>query len=177
MSASPALLPPGYRIRAARPGEDALLPDIENRAGEMFAASPHPEVGGHDAGSPALFAAHRALGLCFVVADEADMPVGFATCGQLDAALHLYELSVDPANGRKGLGRALIETVCAEAAARGLAAVTLSTFEDVAWNAPFYARVGFRILTADELTPALHLVANHERSLGLRNRCIMRRDI
>lgn len=109
--------------------------------------------------------------------DDGNTLVGFATCGVLDGALHLYELAVVPEHGGKGLGRELIETVCDEAQVRGLGAVTLSTFTDVAWNGPFYERVGFRILTDDELSPGLHLVKNHEADVGLTHRCVMRREI
>lgn len=109
--------------------------------------------------------------------DANDTPIGFATCGVLDGALHLYELAIVPEHGGKGLGRALIETVCAEAKSRGLDAVTLSTFTDVAWNGPFYERVGFCTLTDDDLSPGLHLVKNHEADIGLTHRCIMRREV
>ncbi|GGD14165.1 hypothetical protein GCM10011587_17850 [Pyruvatibacter mobilis] len=111
------------------------------------------------------------------MAGPGDVPVGFAICGVLDNALHLYELGMDPDHGGKGLGRALVETVAAEAKARGLEAVTLSTFTNVPWNAPFYETAGFRILAETELTPALILVANHEAEVGLTHRCVMRRDI
>ncbi|MDW3099577.1 GNAT family N-acetyltransferase [Pyruvatibacter sp.] len=134
-------------------------------------------MNGHDAGSPQLFRAHINQNLCFLMVDAADTPIGFATCGVLDRALHLYELAMVPEHGGRGLGKALIETVCAEAKSRGLDAVTLSTFTDVAWNGPFYERVGFRTLDDDELSPGLHLVKNHEADIGLTHRCIMRREI
>jgi len=170
-------LPAGYAIRQARLEEVPLLPDIEERAGALFLTSPHPEVTTHSNGTPQMFRAHITQGVCFVVVDTDDSIVGFATCGVLDQALHLYELAVVSEHGGKGLGRALVEDVCREAAARGLGAVTLSTFTDVAWNAPFYARAGFHPLSEDALSPALHLVQKHEQDIGLTNRCIMRRDI
>jgi len=170
-------LPDGYAIRQARPDEAALLPDIEDRAGVLFRDSEHPEVDGHDAGSPQLFAAHIRQDLCFVMVDTEDALIGFAACGVIDAALHLYELAIVPDHGGKGLGKALIETVCNEAKLRGIEAVTLSTFADVPWNGPFYERVGFRMLTDDELSPGLHLVKNHEADIGLTNRCVMRREV
>ncbi|MEO0962934.1 MAG: GNAT family N-acetyltransferase [Pseudomonadota bacterium] len=139
-------LPEGYAVRQADIAEAPQLPDIEDRAGALFLESNHPEVNGHEAGSPQLFRAHINQNLCFLMVDASDTPIGFATCGVLDRTLHLYELAMVPEHGGKGLGKALIETVCAEAAARGLDAVTLSTFTDVAWNGPFYERVGFRTL-------------------------------
>jgi len=157
--------------------EAALLPDLEDRAGLLFSDSQHPDVVNHAPSSVDAYRAHIRLDLAFVVTDGTDTPVGFAICGVLDGALHLYELGMDPDHGGKGLGRALVEIVAQEATARGLGAVTLSTFTNVPWNAPFYERVGFRILGEDEMTPALYLVRNHEADAGLTHRCVMRRDI
>jgi hypothetical protein len=46
----------------------------------------------------------------------------------------------------------------------GLSAVTLTTFTDVAWNAPLYRHLGFRVLGEDELGPQLHGVRDKETS-------------
>ena len=45
-----------------------------------------------------------------------------------------------------------------------LPAVTLTTFRDVPWNAPFYARLGFRVIEA--LSPGLQAIRDHERDIG-----------
>jgi hypothetical protein len=45
--------------------------------------------------------------------------------------------------------------------------VTLCTFRDVPWNAPFYQRLGFRPLASDELTPALGERMRREAEAGL----------
>ena len=50
---------------------------------------------------------------------------------------------------------------------RGLAAVTLTTFRDVSWNAPFYARLGFRIVEPGSLSPGLVAVVQLEERRGL----------
>ena len=39
------------------------------------------------------------------------------------------------------------------ARARGLTALLLSTFSDVAWNAPFYQRLGFVLVPLSDYTP------------------------
>ena len=68
--------------------------------------------------------------------------VGFAHVLTLGGGWHLEQLAVDPAHGRRGLGSALIDGVCREVAFCGGRQVTLRTFDDVPWNAPFYARTG-----------------------------------
>jgi N-acetylglutamate synthase-like GNAT family acetyltransferase len=55
--------------------------------------------------------------------------------------------------GRKRIGRQLIACVADHARTLGLTSLTLTTFRDVPWNAPFYARLGFEYIA--ELTPEL----------------------
>ncbi len=98
--------------------------------------------------------------------DGADRPVGFALAIELDGRLHLEEMDVHPAHGRRGLGSALIGAVCAAARRRGQE-VTLSTFREVPWNAPFYAQLGFRQLEDAELTPGLRRLREDEARRGL----------
>jgi N-acetylglutamate synthase-like GNAT family acetyltransferase len=74
---------------------------------------------------------------------------------------------VVPESGGSGIGSALLATVCAHARAAGLRAVTLTTFRDVPWNAPFCARRGFRVLPEDEWTPGLAALVAREEELGL----------
>ena len=79
----------------------------------------------------------------------------------------------------RGLGAALVRAVCETARARGHRAVTLTTFRGVAWNAPFYERLGFRALREDELPPELSEIFDEEEAAGLakRHRVVMRLDL
>ena len=102
------------------------------------------------------------------VACVEDKPVGFALVEILpNGSAQLEELSVDPAYGRRGIGTALVQHVEQAMAARGHATLTLSTFRAIPWNAPWYERLGYRILTDAQLTPALRTVRQHEAELGL----------
>jgi len=122
------------------------------------------------------FASAQQASLLWVAVTAEDEPVGFALLCEIDGALHLDELDVHPAHGRRGIGAALLARVCQMAAAAARPGVTLSTFRDVPWNAPFYARHGFRVLADDELTPGLARLRAGERQRGLRTdlRVIMR---
>lgn len=59
---------------------------------------------------------------------------------------HLQQLSVDPAHGRRGLGAALVDVCCRQARRLGYRQLTLTTFRNVPYNAPWYARLGFLII-------------------------------
>lgn len=107
-----------------------------------------------------------------------DVAVGFAHVEVIERdAAHLEEIDVDPAHGRLGLGTELVLRVCDWAVANGYAFVTLTTFRDVAWNMPFYARLGFEIVPRAELSPALRAVVEDETRRGIdpTRRVVMRR--
>ena len=48
-----------------------------------------------------------------------------------------------PDYGRRGIGRALLRAAVDWAATRGYDELSLATYRDVPWNAPFYASEGF----------------------------------
>ncbi|MER6826771.1 GNAT family N-acetyltransferase [Streptosporangium sp. NPDC000563] len=106
-----------------------------------------------------------------------DPPIGFAMVGLVDGQLHLDQLAVHPDHGRRGAGGRLLEAVCEHAASTGSAAVTLTTYRDVSWNAPWYARRGFAVLDPAEWGPEMAELVRHERELGIEivPRVVMRR--
>ncbi len=83
------------------------------------------------------------------------------------------------AHQRRGIGARLIDAVCSAAKGRGLAAVTLSTFVNVPWNAPHYERLGFRALRHGSLTPGMRAIEEEEAAFGLNvsRRVFMRRTL
>ena len=94
--------------------------------------------------------------------------MGFAHVEVLERdAAHLEEIDVDPRHGRRGLGTKLVLQVCDWAAGKGYASVTLTTFRDIPWNMPFYARLGFSIVATEHLSPALRAVVEDETRRGL----------
>lgn len=103
---------------------------------------------------------------------------GFAVVDVVDGAAHLWQLSVDPSAGRRGIGRSLVEAVCDWASSNGYPAVTLTTYRDVPWNGPFYSKLGFREL--EHLSPGLEAIREHEREIGddeYSPRVAMRKDV
>ena len=136
-------LPGKYAIRPYRRADAALLPKVEARAAELFAAYGYASLGAIPALPEDAFNAIASENRTFVAAHEDDGAIGFAMCGQIGSFLHLKELSVAPEHGRRGLGSALLDAVIAESVALKLDGVSLSTFRSVPFNAPFYKRHGF----------------------------------
>jgi GNAT superfamily N-acetyltransferase len=171
--------PPTYTIRLARPEEVAGLPALEDAAAELF-----ERIGmtgdflDTTRTVEELDAAQREARL-WVAADREDRPVGFALATVLGDAPHLEELAVHPEHGRRGLGRRLVAAVVEWARARGAPTLTLSTFRDVPWNAPFYARLGFVALDHVALPARLAALVERERAHGLpvEQRVVMQREL
>lgn len=105
------------------------------------------------------------------------LPVGFAIAIRKSNTAFLQEIDVHPAHQHKGLGRQLIQCVIKWAQAHQLSCLTLTTFEHVPWNAPFYARLGFRKLAEDELTRELLECLQNERKQGLQQRVAMQLEL
>ena len=155
------------RLRSGKPHELDDLQDIERRAAQRFES--FPELGSLDGVSPkkTLRLALQRGDLWVVAREDLDRAVGFALTQPLGRALHLAEMDVLPTWGGRGIGTALLHHVLNEARLRGLPRVTLTTFRDVPWNAPFYARHGFRHLEPDDWTPELAHLVEEEDDAGL----------
>ena len=104
---------------------------------------------------------------------------GFLAAQALDGNMHIRELSVRHEYQGQGIGRSLIDVAIATARRRGIPALTLTTFREVPWNAPYYDRRGFRLLTSSTLSRALADVLADEEAHGMPpgSRCAMRLDL
>jgi GNAT superfamily N-acetyltransferase len=167
-----------YAIRLARADELATLQEVARSAGQLFATIGLTQVATDEVLSLDFLRAQQSKGLVWVIANAHDQSIGFAATRALDDALHLEEISVLATHVQRGLGRRLLEHVCHVAAQQGYAAITLTTFADVPWNAPFYARAGFHLLEGRELDGKLGLLLAEEQSnWAPLKRVGMRRDL
>lgn len=162
------MIPSGYEIRLAVPEDVGRLADVERQASTLFDDRlEHTGLTRESlrrvSSAESLHSAQQA-GRLWVAISPAHGVAGFAVAIELGGCAHLDELDVLPAHGRMGLGSGLLAAVCAWARQAGYSAVTLSTFRDVPWNAPFYERRGFRAIAPSELSAAhVELVAAERR--------------
>ena len=167
-------------IRRARSDELVAVQTIGLRAGERFREIDDERIA-RCADDPPFaldeLAAIQAAGRLLVAVDEGRL-VGFVVFEALDGCAHVEEVSVVPEAEGRGHGTALLDAVGAWGTQAGLDGVTLTTFAEVPWNRPYYERRGFRVLTDDELTPALRARRVAEAAQGLlpELRVVMRRD-
>ena len=155
-----------YKITAARPRDLPLLPAIEVAAATLLAGHAPASVLTETTSQADLEEAQRRGRLWVALAE--DVPVGFAHIEVLEPTVaHLEEIDVHPDHGQRGVGTELVFSVCRWAAANGYSCVTLTTFRDVPWNMPFYARLGFEEIPPAELSAALLSVIEDETRRGL----------
>ncbi|WP_329105849.1 GNAT family N-acetyltransferase [Streptomyces sp. NBC_01439] len=166
-------------IRTARLDELTLLQDIERAAGHCFRDIDMAEIADDEPLTLDELAPYQRAGLAWVSVDGADAPDAYLIAERLEGNLHVEQVSVRPDRARRGLGRGLLEHLAEFAGREGAPALTLTTFTEVPWNAPYYARCGFRPLADAELTPGLREIREREAAHGLDRwpRVCMRRDL
>jgi GNAT superfamily N-acetyltransferase len=166
-------------IRAARAGDVAALRAIEVAAGRAFAAVGMDFVAEDEPPPAEDLLEFVRDGRAWVYADGSDAPMAYLIAEWVDGNVHLEQVSVDPAHAGRRIGAALVEHLAGWARARGAPALTLTTYAEVAWNAPYYERLGFRRLADDELTPGLRRIRAEEAAHGLDRwpRVGMRREL
>ncbi|ALE85862.1 GNAT family N-acetyltransferase [Pseudonocardia sp. HH130629-09] len=173
-------------IRAARVADVAALREIERAAGEPFRAIGLDVVADDDPPPAAVLAAYVVAGRAWVaersaggtsIGTERSPLVGYLIADLFDGCAHVEQVSVLPSQRGRRIGEGLVEHLAGWARDRGLPALTLTTYRDVPWNGPYWARLGFRELIAPG--PGLRAIREHEAARGLDvwPRLAMRREL
>ncbi len=104
---------------------------------------------------------------------------GFAMFEPLDGEVHLVEIDVDPVHQRLGLARRLIAGGIDWSRLKGFDGMTLTTYRDVPWNAPYYRRLGFEEFKPGPDRKGLLRTINQEAAWGFdfRPRIAMRKRL
>ena len=162
-------------MRQATTDDLELLEAIENESDAMF-ATVFSIVSWRPA--PSYPKPSQQSGFILVASDNPGSdPIGFAHVLEVPGSSHLEQLSVRPSAAHRGHGRALVEAVKSESRLRGCKRVTLRTFADVPWNAPFYSSCGF--IEGDSDSDFLRdlSAAEQQRGLGYGRRIQMNFDL
>ena len=163
-------------IRPTLVRDAPFLPAIERSAGEVFRQwAPLAWIADDTVQSAEEHRVLIARGVSLVAELPAHGIVGFLNGEAMPDALHLRQIAVRSNQQGQGIGRQLIEAAERLAMARGLRALTLTTFKDVPWNAPYYQQLGFSTLTHESTPLWLKEMLNAEVLAGLpaEQRCAM----
>ncbi|MGW4844164.1 GNAT family N-acetyltransferase [Nocardia brasiliensis] len=166
-------------IRPATEDDLPALQQIEIAAGKPFAEIGMTAVAEDDPPALEILREAQQAGRVWVWTDDADPPIGYLMAELVDGDVHIDQVSVHPDHRGRRIGKQLIDHAVRWAKARGTQAMTLTTFTEVAWNGPYYERIGFRYLPDEEQTPGLHAIRDAEAAHGLDDwpRACMRADL
>lgn len=136
------------------------------------------EVADDDPPTLAELASFQRDARAWVAVNDADTPAGYLLLDVVDGNAHVEQVSVHPDFAGRRLGEALLDTAGGWARHSGLPAMTLTTFAEVPWNAPYYRRLGFEVLAEHELGSGLRRIPDDEAARGLNRwrRVLMRRS-
>lgn len=147
-------------VRVAEPEDLPRLAAIEAEADRQFA--PLLDISGW--GEPPTGEQRAEHGTLLVIGHPA---AGFAhVLDPRGGDAHFEQLCVRPPAQRRGLGARLLHAAYGIALDAGADRLTLTTFADVPWNAPWYARHGFEPMP-EPLPAALAAVREAECRCGL----------
>jgi ribosomal protein S18 acetylase RimI-like enzyme len=160
------------RIRHAVTEDIAYLPPIEQDAARLFSPSDLPPAIAQLISEKEL---HQGLveNALWVADDEANNIVGFLLGRAEKTSFHIMEMDVLVNHSCRGIGSALLQEACRSAFQSGFLTVTLTTFEHLAWNAPFYLKRGFQTVNVLSAYPHLRKALLSEANRGLKNRVAM----
>lgn len=170
-----------FTIRLASPADIIALQRIEISASQAFASIPGLEAFADDSCMSDAQHMSAITPQTNWIAETSDgTAAGFLAALAEEDVLHVYELSVHFEHQKQGIGAHLMNHAEAWAKTEGLKGLTLTTYQHVPWNAPFYERLGFQILPDRACGPRLAKLLDGERSSGLpfpEKRCAMRKDL
>lgn len=164
-------------LRDARPEEIETLRAIERASSQRFIGL-MDDLAADEPSSAETLASRIDTGSLLVAADS-DVPIAFVMFRPVEDGLYIEQIDVLPAFAGQRLGARLLDAVSDRARAGGLKVLTLSTFRDIPWNAPWYRRLGFDDIAEADLTPGLSAIrqAHVARGLDESARTFMRRPV
>lgn len=161
-------------IQAAGYGDIPALNAIELAAAALFPPGMLPDAVLRECVPAAVLARAVAEGRLWVDRDACRRITGYAFWERIDGAALLAQIDVLPACGRRGIGTSLVRHIIRQAGQAGLPHVYLTTFSTVAWNMPFYRKLGFVCIDAAEQPEFLRKILEDERKRQLEHRVAMR---
>lgn len=166
-------------IRQARPDDLPELREVERAAGLPFRGIGMDAVADDELPTVAELATFAADGRAWVFAGPGDRPVAYLLVDVVDGEAHIEQVSVRPEHARRGIGRQLIEVAREWADAHELPALSLTTYAEVPWNGPYYARLGFEVVPPERLADGMRAIRATEAARGLDKwpRVVMRRRL
>jgi ribosomal protein S18 acetylase RimI-like enzyme len=171
---------PNFSIRKARSEDIPLLGAVERSAAEIFrTVNLGSLVDDGTTVAPFVLATMADSNHLLVAVNELDQPIGFVGGMDIDGNFHIVEISVAQAVQGKGVGSALMAEMTRQVKEEKFMAMTLTTYRNVAWNGPWYTKMGFQEVTAEEMGREYLKIWDVESQHGhdMASRCVMRKSL
>lgn len=155
-----------YRIARGTPSDAPRLRQIEVAAGARFRAIGMEEIAEGEP-TPATILEERAkAGRLYIAVAAAGEIAGFLIWSPKDGLAYIEEVSVHPDHAGHRLAARLIDELTNDVRSH-MPALSLATFRDVPWNAPYYASLGFVEMPQDKAGPDHQQSWHHQAANGL----------
>ena len=166
-----------FSIRKARYADIPFLGLVERSAAQLFRTANLDFLVDGSTVDPKVLVAMFDASHLWVACDFMDYPIGFSGGQYIEGNFHLVEISVAQDFQGKGVGSALMERMEADVRREGYKSMTLTTYRNLAWNGPWYSRMGFMEVRAEDVGRTYLGILESERQHGfdMSTRCVMRK--
>ena len=166
------------RIRLGSADEIYKVAPLEQAAAEAYRTIGMDAIA-DDAPIPESVLLEAAEEQRFWVAVEYGVLKAYLLGDFLPQSLHIDQVTVHPDASRRGLGALMIESVSADPRAKERGLITLTSFANVPWNAPYYERIGFIDIDRKDWPEGVaeKVAAEEEKGLAAWPRVVMQREI
>lgn len=155
-----------YRVVRGERAHVRSLRSLEKAAGARFRDIGMAEIADAEPTPETIFEDRAHEGRLYVALSPANEPVGFLIWSEKDGRAYVEEVSVSQDHAGRRLAARLIDALAADVRGR-LKMLSLATFRDVAWNAPYYAKLGFVELSRTEAGPEHEANWQRQAEFGL----------
>jgi GNAT superfamily N-acetyltransferase len=168
---------PEFYIRKARSTDIPLLEHVERSAAEVFRTVDLGFLLDGPTVDPYHLSSMAVSNHLWVAVNKWDQPIGFLGGETLEGNFHVVEISVSQDFQNRGIGKSLMKAMVEQVTQEGYRAITLTTYRDLPWNGPWYAKMGFVEVKAMEMGQTYLGILDHEAQNGLQieRRCVMRK--
>ncbi|CZS88882.1 related to GNAT family acetyltransferase [Rhynchosporium agropyri] len=165
-----------FTIRRPRTSDIPLLAQVEHSAAQIYRTAGMDSLADGATLDPYILITIANAGYLLIAANRFDEPIGFLGGNYLSGNFHIIELSVAREYQGRGIGSALVTTMSQQVRLEGYRSITLTTFKDLPWNAPWYAKLGFEEVKAQDMGKEFEKLVDSEARHGLdpKRRCVMR---
>lgn len=166
-------------IREAQSSDVEHLPNIERSAAQLFKQDSDLAWVADDSVLSAELHQSYIQAQNSWVAEYGDQLIGFINGVEYNNTFHICEFSVVQEWQQQGIGRALLTKLEEVMRDRKLSTISVTTFKDVPWNAPFYEQNGFIELKENDLSLFLMDILEEEIDAGFDpdTRCAMQKNL